>query len=214
MVGNDVVDLGDREAQPESRHPRFDRRVFTGGEHRLIETSRCPNQMRWMLWACKESAFKLVKRQDRATVFSPRAFEVAMVCSGSAQVRHQEREMCIRIMVGGDAIHAVATWKRDSTEKLISAVGTAVSNPSGAVRDLARMHLARVFTCTPGDIEIVSGSDRIPQLRIGGMWPSGFISLSHHGRYVAFAFVQDPSRPAAVGTEEFPAPPGSFCHLD
>jgi phosphopantetheinyl transferase (holo-ACP synthase) len=187
MVGNDVIDLGDREAQPESRHPRFDSRVFTADEYRLIEASRCSNQVRWMLWACKESAYKLVKRQDPATVFSPRTFEVEMVFPGPVQVHHQGGAVCVRINLHGDAIHAVATRNRDDTKRLISAVGTTVSNPSSAVRELARQHLSRVLGCTPGDIEIASGSDRIPELRIGGSRPPGSISLSHHGRFVAFS---------------------------
>jgi len=192
MVGNDIIDLGDREAQPESHHPRFDRRVFTKGEYRLIETSHCSNQVRWMLWACKESAYKLVKRQDPATVFSPRAFEVTMSLSGPVQVHHQGCAVCVQINLHGDAIHAIATRNRDDSKRLISAVGTTVSNPSSTVRELARQHLAPVLSCTPGDIGIVSGSDRIPELRISGSRPSGSISLSHHGKFVAFSFFPSP----------------------
>lgn len=187
MVGNDVVDLGDWEAQPESRHPRFDHRVFTGDEHRLIEAGADSNRVRWTLWACKESAYKLVGRQNPSTVFSPKAFEVTMVMSESAQVHHQGRTVYVQVNVHGDAIHAVATWSRDDIPSLISAVGTTESDPSGAVRELARQHLARVLACTPGDIKIVSGSDRIPELQIDGDKSQGFMSLSHHGRFVAFS---------------------------
>jgi len=187
MVGNDVVDLCDWEAQPESRHQRFDRRVFTTEEHRLIEASRDSNQMRWTLWACKESAYKLVKRQDPSIPLSPKAFEVTMVLPETAQVRHQGRVVCVEINLYGDAIHAVATWNRKDATRLVSAVGKTASNPSGAVRELARRRLARVLARTPGDIEIISGANRIPELRIDGSSSRGFISLSHHGRFVAFS---------------------------
>ena len=198
MVGNDVVDLGDRETQAESRHPRFDRRVFTADERRLVERSPDSNRVRWTLWACKESAFKLVKRHDPSTVFSPRAFEVTTALSGPAQVHFRGCALCVDVTVDGEAIHAVATWSRCDANRLISAVATTRSNPSAAVRELARQHLARVLACMPGDVEIVSGPDRIPELRIRGNRTPGFISLSHHGRFVAFACCLMPRPPKGV----------------
>ncbi len=187
MVGNDIVDLGDPEAQPELLHPRFDRRVFTADELALIKTHSKPNQMRWMLWACKESAFKLVKRGRPSTVFSPRAFEVEMEGSGTAWVHHHGSTVSIEIARHGDAIHAVAAWKRDEGHRIISGVGKTRANPSDAVRELARQHLARVYSCRSAEIEIASGPDRIPKLLVGGRESQRFISLSHHGRFVAFA---------------------------
>lgn len=187
MVGNDIVDLQDPEAQPRSRHPRFDRRVFTDDELRQIEESRCPNRKRWLLWGCKESAFKLVKRRDPTVVFSPRAFEVGVDCSQTARVSHRGESVSLVITRHGDAIHAVATWEQQNHLRIISEVGTTVSDPSCAVRRLARHRLARAFCCTPAEIEFTSGPGRIPVLRVGGRESMGFISLSHHGRFVAFA---------------------------
>ncbi len=188
MVGNDLVDLRDRETQPTSRHPRFDSRVFTAAEGRLIRTSRDSNRVRWMLWACKESAFKLVKRQNPTVAFSPRAFEVTMVFPDLAYVTHQERIVCVEIdWRRGDTIHAIATWNRMDATRLISAVGETTSNPSKAVRDLARRRLAWALSCNPSEIVIASGPDRVPKLRIGGNSSRGFMSLSHHGRFVAFS---------------------------
>lgn len=187
MVGNDVVDLGDRESQPETLHPRFDGRVFTVDELRLIHTRRSSNQMRWMLWACKESAFKLVKRRRPSTVFSPRAFEVEINGSGTAWAHHHGSTVDIKIARHGGAIHAVAAWNRDEGHRIISGVGKSRANPSDAVRELACQHLARVFSCRSAEIEIASGPDRIPKLLVGGRESQRFISLSHHGRFVAFA---------------------------
>jgi len=209
MVGNDVVDLGDRETQPGSLHPRFDQRVFTTDEQQLIATDRCSNRLRWMLWASKESAYKLVKRENPSIVFSPRAFEVVLqrarmshqppaavktgeTCglAGIAQVHHQGHAVCVEIRQHGDAIHAVATRSWDRITKLISAVGTTGPYPSSTVRDLARHHLAPMLEATPDELEVVSGPDRIPALRIGRERLPGFMSLSHHGRFVAFSYAQ------------------------
>ena len=53
MVGNDVVDLGDREARTGPAHSRFDTRVFSAGERRAIAAAQDePTTM-----ACQECAF-------------------------------------------------------------------------------------------------------------------------------------------------------------
>src|SRR5574337_2138325 len=77
MVGNDVVDLADPQCLPLGTHPRFDQRVFAQSELRLIHASATPAWMRWMLWAAKESAYKILRKQDPAMTFAPRRFVVA-----------------------------------------------------------------------------------------------------------------------------------------
>lgn len=71
MLGNDVVDLRDVDAQPESFRPRFDERVFSPLERRAIERDAHPHARRWAHWAAKEAAYKLARQVDPAFVFSP-----------------------------------------------------------------------------------------------------------------------------------------------
>jgi len=187
MVGNDVVDLGDPEAQPESLHPRFDRRVFTARELLLIDGHRDRNQIRWTLWACKESAYKLVKRTDPSARFSPQAFEVEMKNERSARVTHKGNTVRIQVIRSGGAVHAIATGNPSCGERIISAIGTAATDPKAAVRMLARQCIAQELSCELAAVGIASGPDHIPSLLVAGRESTGFISLSHHGRFVAFA---------------------------
>jgi len=71
MVGNDVVDLRDRDVDPKTLDPRFDRRVFSRDERRTINASAEPVRQRWRLWAAKEAAYKLLRRLEPAIAFSP-----------------------------------------------------------------------------------------------------------------------------------------------
>ena len=57
MIGNDVVDLRDPDADPWRLHARFDERVFHPSERALIAASPQPGRTRWVLWALKESAY-------------------------------------------------------------------------------------------------------------------------------------------------------------
>ncbi|MBW2272421.1 MAG: 4-phosphopantetheinyl transferase family protein [Deltaproteobacteria bacterium] len=78
MVGNDVVDLRDSDADPATLSARFDGRVFSPAELRSIEASAEPARQRWRLWAAKEAAYKLLRRLDPAIPFSPRRLIVSL----------------------------------------------------------------------------------------------------------------------------------------
>ena len=74
MVGNDIVDLGDPDADPSTLHPGFDARVFTARERRSIESAGDPARQRWRLWAAKEACYKLARqlRPDESRHVDPR----------------------------------------------------------------------------------------------------------------------------------------------
>lgn len=71
MLGNDIVDLRDPEARPESFRARFDDRVFSAVEQREIARDANPLARRWAHWGAKEAAYKLAKQLDPTFVFSP-----------------------------------------------------------------------------------------------------------------------------------------------
>lgn len=194
MIGNDVVDLGDPEAQPSALHPRFDDRVFSEDEQGLIATADSAHEMRWMIWAGKESAYKLVKRQNSSAVFSPFVFQARIDSQDLLKVIFQGRSMCVGITRFGTAIHAVAGLTLDQVERSTSDIQTTRSNPSTAVRFFARRRLAQIHSLPMEAIEIATGPHRIPEIMLCGKRSSQMISLSHHGRYVAFA-LQDSEFP-------------------
>ena len=73
MVGNDIVDVIDLEAEAEAEETRvrFDARICRADEREAIARSSSPSRERWCHWAAKEAAYKLFKKQLPATIFSP-----------------------------------------------------------------------------------------------------------------------------------------------
>ena len=190
MVGNDVVDLGDREVLQGPTHPRFDARVFTPEERELLLESENTERMRWTLWAAKEAAYKLAKKLDPAVVFSPRRFAVMMTAPGRAEVLHRGRRLAVRIAEAGKALHAVAFEPR-AQRLLLWAVEARRrgADPSRAARSLAARVLAEELGVTRRSLRF-GRRGRVPTARVFG--PDGRdtpldLSLSHHGRFVAFA---------------------------
>jgi len=213
LVGNDVVDLHGPESRPEALHPRFDLRVFTPGEREALSASTSAHPLRWTLWAAKESAYKVAKKLDPAVRFLPRDFVVEQIAEGRALVMHATGPFDVRLYRTDRWVSAVATPKAANAAAVAVAhpsrtrgpfsagpISTAVerlathgADPSRTVRDFARAALASRMNLPPGQVRIAAdrgipvafGRDR--RLPVD-------LSLSHHGRFVAWAWVASEAR--------------------
>lgn len=178
MLGNDVVDLAEARAP---RHARFDVRVFTPAERRRIAAAAEPEAARWMHWAAKESAFKAARRLDATTVFSPRRFVVALDARGCGEVRHPGGTLRVSVARRGDLVHALSWSDAEDAGVLFHAVAERGGrDPGDAARALARDDL-RART---GERYEIDRRRRLPLLRGPRR---GVLSLSHHGRFAAYA---------------------------
>ena len=195
LVGNDVVDLHDPDSRPEALHPRFDTRVFTPDEREALETSACPHSLRWTLWAAKESAYKVAKKLDPTVRFLPRDFEVRRT-GGASVVAHETDSFDIRFERTDEWVQAVATITAANAPSTHRMVNTGIerleepgTDPGRTVRELVRADLGSQMNLPPGQIQIDADLG-IPV----AVWRDRALpvdlSLSHHGRFVAWAWVR------------------------
>lgn len=191
-IGNDIVDLADPETRHQGLHPRFDERVFGPSERALLGRSDSPHVLRWALWAAKESAFKAEKRLDPALVFSPKRFVVtlsALPVAGAqgvalGQVEHRGHVLDLQVHVDGTRLHAVARGTRATGARLLWRVDRVVSDAGATARRLAATAIGSALGLDPSGIRIV----RRPPVAIHRGRPLEVdVSLSHHGRFAAFA---------------------------
>lgn len=191
MIGNDVVDLQDAELCPERRHRRFDRRVFTAGERAALSRSGAPERLRWMFWAAKEAAFKAARRLCPSTVFSPSRFGVALNSNLRGEVRHGDERFSLRVCCDAQHVHAVALAAGFDHRGVVAGVqripeSLRARDVSEATRRFAADSLARTLG-RPIDSLAIVRDRRVPSLLLRGEIPPLDLSLSHHGRFVAFA---------------------------
>jgi hypothetical protein len=207
-VGNDVVDLFDPEARPESLHPRFDRRVFTEAEREIIARATESNRMRWLLWAAKESAYKVVRRLAHPTPFSPVRLRVELNGADRGAIRHGEMCLPFRSRIARDYLHVVATLSSSPVESAddardaartaaadpllmsdIRKVGDAPAAPETQEREARRLATEMVASLygLPRERFEVIRRERVPRVRCDGDSLPVDLSLSHHGRFVAAA---------------------------
>lgn len=191
MIGNDVVDLFDRDADHATYRPGFDERVFSAAERHSLETASEPERQRWRLWAAKEAAFKAARRCDTNTVFSPSAFRVELDLEGMRGiVDHFGSHYRVLFNESQRFIHAIATRGARGFDQIMTAVGrhddSSQENESRVVRALAREYVARHLGVQPKELEIRRDA-RVPWFWLGGRRLNLCLSLSHSGGFVAFA---------------------------
>ena len=71
MIGNDIVDLALAKRESNWRRAGFLAKIFTAHEQHLIDAATDPDQMVWLLWSMKESAYKLAIRRTQNRAFAP-----------------------------------------------------------------------------------------------------------------------------------------------
>ncbi len=186
MLGNDLVDLHDLEARPEAQHPRFDERVFADSELAQLTGSKDPHRLRWTLWAAKESAYKWLRKQNASAIFSPRRFVVDV--SGGC-VRGDGFALEVVFEQGEDFVHAVAM--STPSAEWVAGVNrvpeeTSPQAVSLAVRALAIQGIGKLLGISGSELRF-EGKGKIPRLCWRDQLAEVDVSLSHHGRFVAYA---------------------------
>ncbi|MDG2307868.1 MAG: 4'-phosphopantetheinyl transferase superfamily protein [Candidatus Binatia bacterium] len=186
MIGNDIVDFEDPEAQPTGTHPRFDQRAFSDDERKAILQSGDSVRERWVLWAAKEAAYKLLRATDPTTVFSPPRFEVTRAGPSRASVRFGDRILSVDLEIRRGSVHAVA--RSEGRRRIVSATARHHgADPSRSVRALAIDAVAPYLGAAPEELRIEREQGRPPVLFDKDQPIDSALSLSHHGRFVAFA---------------------------
>ena len=212
-VGNDVVDLLDEEAVPVDAD-RFDARVFRAAERRAIEAADDAVRERACHWAAKEATYKLLRRQDAGLVFSPVRFEVELAAEPAAwregavqhapragRVVHRGEVVSLQVAFEADAVHAVARPLEAGESPILAtqlrlgaAEDATPAGQSARVRRLAIAEIAAALQLAPTRLAIEKRG-RAPWLSIDGAPSESHLSLSHHGRVVAFACWLAPMTP-------------------
>jgi len=161
-----------------------------------LAAASSPHRTRWEMWAAKESAFKAAKRIDPRLSFHPSAFSVELHDLAAARVDHAVGRFEVQLEVTPEYVHAVATLEGSPTAS--SKVGSLEgdSSASAQVRDLARLAVGSMPDVEPSQVEISRAG--VPVVSIGGVVLPVELSLSHHGRFLACAWLW-PERGDASG---------------
>jgi len=148
-----------------------------------------------VLWAAKESAFKALKKLDPRTVFSPQRLIVRLETASAGSVRYGERLLSVGVKIDRGACHAVTSVEVVPRAIIVSGIRRLTPDlaekPRPTVRAFAIHLLAPLLGAPERDLAVMS-ERRVPRLHLAGRPAPVDLSLSHHGRFVAFACALGP----------------------
>jgi len=214
-VGNDVVDLNEPDNKGKSGDDRFLGRVFTAEERGLIARTAAPDTFLWSLWAAKEAAYKAVSGGDpggdQLSVCSiPRRYPVHLdaestgtkAAAAGAEDRLTGRVITPRgavvlcITVTEDYVHALAAGSDADFAGIIQRVDRMdeVGNPgdpSAFVRGQLLTEISRRLDCPLDNLTVRKepSASGPPRVFLRDRPLAAEISLSHDGRFAAFALL-------------------------
>ncbi|MFP4573454.1 MAG: 4'-phosphopantetheinyl transferase superfamily protein [Desulfobacterales bacterium] len=207
-VGNDIVDLKTQAAKGKSTDTRFMRKVLTPHEKQAVLHASDPDQYLWALWASKESAYKAVSKSYPQVPAAPKRYPVFLTSKPSAilmnGVVHGPKGIArVRLFLNQEYVHCIGLYSCShglndicwGLEKILpcqSAVdGLPAESQSAMVRRMAAKSIARQLNLDPEKIQIKRIKNDLglgpPMVYINGSRSTIDISLSHHGRFNAYA---------------------------
>lgn len=218
-VGNDVVDRSHPRCRDKVRDARFLERVFDVRERERILAASDVDRALWRAWGAKEAAFKVISKvRGSPPPFSHIRLRVTDDGPAGGVVAYGDVEITFREELHGsnESVHVLA-WLPGSRPRIETRVEVLPDGPppverltdrerravysaaSGWIRVLAKADLAEVLGLPPAAVEIACSPGPpgrgIPHVLVHGRADEWDISLSHHGRFLAWALAGPAARP-------------------
>lgn len=195
-IGNDIIDL-----EEASKHrPQYYKRLKTSGfteDEWLIHDLPHGNVGLWLLWSLKEATYKSLVQDDwDGRRFYPKDFCVTSLKQNTndftAETVFKNRVVRTTTSIRKTFLHTVTQPENDLKTRLecFECSGDDYEKQSGSVRNKAIAALAESLDIEVSNISIKKNEDQVPQFFKNEVYLSSVdLSLSHHGRYGAYAMV-------------------------
>ena len=200
-VGNDVMDLKEPANAGKSRDSRFLKKILTDAEIEFVGNAENPDAALWSFWACKEAAYKVIKKSFPDAAFTPRRWQTTFTkfhseYSDGEVIIPERGEVFIRLFSNPQYVHCVGADSLAALDKLIWNVESLPEeegiNPSLFLRHCLGHNLAQYFSLNFHQIKIrrkrEKGELQPPRVYVDDRKTKIDVSLSHDGRFVAYVF--------------------------
>ncbi|MFZ3056385.1 MAG: 4'-phosphopantetheinyl transferase superfamily protein [Smithella sp.] len=194
-----MVDLREPANTGKSQDSRFLKKILTDVEMEFVKNAGNSDEALWSFWACKETAYKVIKKTFPDVAFLPRRWPVTFDKSKSKKsdglVKVPDKgDIYIHLFSNPDYIHCVGVDELSALDKIICDVENlpaGKTDPSLFSRLCLAQSLAKSFSLNLHQIKIkrtrTKGELQPPRVYIDGRKTDIDISLSHDGCFVAYA---------------------------
>lgn len=195
MIGNDIIDLSEVITCTNARKQRFLDKICTLAEQEFLNHQQEADNWMWLLWSMKESAWKAHFRNSSIRKFNPKSMQCvvsnlnAKGGSVSGVVSVENKQYQTNTFWSRDLIHTTATFTGSVVSHNFFNISS--DNPfaqSLNVREKVCQMVSVYLNCSFDAISIEKNECGVPQIVVDGVNSKIQLSISHHGRYGAYAF--------------------------
>ncbi|WP_293744717.1 4'-phosphopantetheinyl transferase superfamily protein [uncultured Pedobacter sp.] len=130
MLGNDIVDLDLAKIQSNWRRKNYLDKIFTPKEQSLITSANNPDEMVWLLWSMKESAYKIHNRKTGIRDFAPKNFSCTIHADSYGAVSIDNYTYFTKSNIQTAFIHTIAAPVYNKLEKIKVAIYELPDHPN------------------------------------------------------------------------------------
>ncbi len=178
MIGNDIVDLQLANKQSNWQRSGWLQKIFTVTEQKSILFSENPSQLVWRFWSMKEAAYKAhqsyIKHYPK---YAPWDYE----CQPGGEVIVNNHLYDTQTEVTKEYVYSIA--QRINTTNYCSTIFKKELDLKLQLKQI----LAQKLKVDISSVSIKKDTYQIPRLYINNKKEDIPISLTHHGKYSAFA---------------------------
>lgn len=190
MVGNDIIDLKLAEQESNWERPRFLSKLFTTSEQKLIHESLNPFETVWLLWSMKESGYKIYMQQRGNRIFAPLKFECCIINDTHGSVTFNANIYKTISTINTDYIHTISfSEQMDAISQVSPLMDSSAKAQRYETYKLLKCSIAKQYNLDFENLEIIKTAEGIPQLYFKNSLVNSSFSMSHHGEYGSFAFL-------------------------
>ena len=190
---------------------RFLKKILTSAEIAVVRSAKNPAAALWSLWACKETAYKIMKKSSAETAFLPRQWKVKISKTGES---YEQGEVIIpgnilkgtragiftRLFISEKYVHCIGADDSRILDEIVWDVDIIPPpearenvDPSVFVRDCLVRRVAGYFHLNYQHLEIrrvkKDGESQPPYLYLNNNKYPVDVSLSHDSNFVAYSFI-------------------------
>lgn len=186
MIGNDIIDLQTAGKESNWKRKGFLEKLFTEKEKEEILGSKDPEILIWVFWSMKEAAYKANQRRFALSPsYTPKSFSCKLnlinQTLGSGEVRVNDNFYFTKTTISTAFIHSVthASGSEGITTEIFE-------DPEKAKPEFIRS-VSILMDVSEEQIHIKKDQNSIPHLYLQNSKSSLIFSLSHHGKFSAYA---------------------------
>ncbi len=129
MLGNDIVDLNLAKIQSNWRRKNYLDKIFTVKEQLLITSANNPDEMVWLLWSMKESAYKIYNRKTGIRNFAPKSLSCTVYTDSYGEVNINNYIYFTKSNIETAFIHTIAAPVYNRIEEIKVAIYELPNHP-------------------------------------------------------------------------------------